>query len=325
MIRGTDRRRARAEVSPKTPSSDELRSVNENPANQALHDCAVRLAQLARDEDLGDRGDITSDLMAEHGSATFRLVARQPGVVAGRAIVADVLNVFGGGIDVEWTETGHDGASITETPAPLATLTGPLRDILSAERTLLNFLQRLCGIATATRRYVEAVAGTAAKIYDTRKTIPGWRVLEKYAVRCGGGHNHRMGLHDAILLKDNHLAGIPPDRIAHAVFEMLNVAESRKTRPAFVEVEADTPAQVEQLLTVVGIDVILLDNFPLENVRTAIALRDQLNLRDKVQFEVSGGVTLDTVRAMAETGVERISVGAITHSAPALDLALERV
>jgi nicotinate-nucleotide pyrophosphorylase (carboxylating) len=299
--------------------------VSENITNQALHDCAVRLAQWARDEDLGDRGDITSELIAESGPATFRLVARQPGVFAGRAIAGDVLNVFGEGIDVEWTETGHDGAAITETPAPLATLTGPQRTILSAERTLLNFLQRLCGVATATRRYVEAVAGTAAKIYDTRKTTPGWRVLEKYAVRCGGGLNHRMGLYDAILLKDNHLAGIPPDRIARAVFEMLNVAESRTPRPAFVEVEADTPAQVEQLLTVVGIDVILLDNFAVEDIRTVVALRDERNLRGKVQLEVSGGVTLDTVRAIAETGVERISVGAITHSAPALDLTLERV
>jgi nicotinate-nucleotide pyrophosphorylase (carboxylating) len=290
----------------------------------SVHRSATRLAELAREEDLGDRGDITSELIAESGAGTFHLVARQPGVFAGREIAADVLNVFGQGIDVAWTENGRDGAAITETPVPLAVLHGPLRDILSAERTLLNFLQRLCGIATATRRYVDAIAGTAAKIYDTRKTVPGWRVLEKYAVRCGGGHNHRMGLYDAILLKDNHLTGIPPDRIASAVFEMLNVAESQTPRPAFVEVEADTPAQVEQLLTVVGIDVILLDNFSLENVRAAIALRDGLNLRGKVQLEVSGGVTLETVRAIAETGVERISVGAITHSAPALDLTLER-
>jgi nicotinate-nucleotide pyrophosphorylase (carboxylating) len=325
VIPRTVGRRASAEVLPQTPSSDKLRNVSEDPANQTIHDCAVRLARWARGEDLGNRGDITSELMAELGSATLRLVARQPGIFAGREIAADVLNVFGQGVDVEWTETGQDGASITETPASLATVTGPLRSILSAERTLLNFLQRLCGIASATRHYVDAVAGTAAKIYDTRKTLPGWRVLEKYAVRCGGGHNHRMGLHDAILVKDNHLAGIPPDRIARAVFEMLNVAESRTIRPAFVEVEADTPAQVEQLLTVVGIDVILLDNFAVEDIRAVVALRDELNLRGKVQLEVSGGVTLDTVRAIAETGVERISVGAITHSAPALDLALERV
>jgi nicotinate-nucleotide pyrophosphorylase (carboxylating) len=290
----------------------------------SIHHCATRLAELARAEDLGDRGDITSELMAESGAATFRLVARQPGVFAGREIAADVLNVFGQGINVEWSEAGRDGAAIIETPVSLAVLHGPLWPILSAERTLLNFLQRLCGIATATRRYVDAVAGTAAKIYDTRKTAPGWRVLEKYAVRCGGGHNHRMGLYDAILLKDNHLAGIPPDRIASAVFEMLNVAESHTPRPAFVEVEADTLAQVEQLLTVVGIDVLLLDNFSLEDVRAAVALRDGLNLQGKVQIEVSGGVTLETVRAIAETGVERISVGAITHSAPALDLTLER-
>ena len=197
--------------------------------------------------------------------------------------------------------------------------------ILSAERVLLNFLQRLCGIATLTGSFVDAAAGTDAAIYDTRKTAPGWRVLEKYAVRCGGGRNHRRGLFDAVLIKDNHLAGVDPDRLAGTVFEMLNRLSTSDAKPAFVEVEADSPDQVEALLTVVGIDVVLLDNFSVENLREAVATRDRLGLGGKVALEASGGVTLETVTAVAETGVDRISIGALTHSPRAIDLSLERV
>lgn len=291
----------------------------------AVKQQASRLARMAREEDLGQRGDITSELLADTDQATFHVVGKQPGVFAGREIAADVLSVFNGHIRLKWADAGRDGRVIDAPPVHLATLAGPARAVLSAERTLLNFLQRLSGIATATQRYVDTVAGTKAKIMDTRKTTPGWRLLEKYAVRCGGGHNHRMGLHDAILIKDNHLARIPIDRLAHAVFQMLNQVDSLDPKPAFVEVEADNLAQVEQLLSVVGVDVILLDNFSIRDAKAAVALRDALNLRRRVEFEVSGGVTLDTVRAFAETGIERISVGAITHSAPALDLSLEQV
>ncbi len=280
------------------------------------------LAELAREEDLGT-GDVTSAL-CDNKTGEFRLVARQRGIFAGFEIADDVLGIYGDSIALRWPAGATDGARIGEDGQAIATLVGPCRDVLSAERVLLNFLQRLCGIATMTSAYVDAVAGTAAKILDTRKTTPGWRVLEKYAVRCGGGHNHRMGLHDAVLIKDNHLAGIPTDRLAGRVFEMLNTVASSDPRPAFIEVEADRLDQVEALLSVVGIDIILLDNFSLEDSRRAVALRDGMNLKGKVRLEASGGVTLHTVRAIAETGVDRISVGAITHSAPALDLSLER-
>jgi nicotinate-nucleotide pyrophosphorylase (carboxylating) len=215
--------------------------------------------------------------------------------------------------------------SLDTLPVNLATIHGPLGTLLSAERVLLNFLQRLCGVATLTRQFVDAVAGTGATIFDTRKTIPGWRLLDKYAVRCGGGTNHRLGLFDAVLIKDNHLAGVEPQQLAGTIFRQLSHLAECGVTPAFVQVEADTLEQVAELYKVVGIDVILLDNFSLDATRQAIALRDDLGLRGKIQLEASGTVSLETVRPLAETGVDRISVGAITHSAVAIDLSLERI
>jgi len=183
----------------------------------------------------------------------------------------------------------------------------------------------MSGVATMTHRFVEAVGRTHAKIYDTRKTIPGFRMLDKFAVRCGGGHNHRTGLYDAILIKDNHIAGIPTQRLAHTVMAMLNGIERLPSEPAFVEVECDDLEQFAELLKVVGIDVILLDNFSLDHLREAVRLRDGAGLRGKVELEASGGVTLETVSDVANAGVERIAVGAITHSAPALDMGLDAV
>ena len=303
-------------------------SVEDQPgAGMGVADEAglAELIAMARREDMGG-GDVSSALLADpRQAATFHLAAKQRGVFAGRAIAPAVLAVYDQSLKIEWTPLGVDGQIIGALPAHLATVLGPLGTMLSAERVLLNFLQRLSGVATLTRRYVEAVAGTSASIYDTRKTIPGWRSLEKYAVRCGGGINHRQGLYDAVLIKDNHLAGIEPERLAAAVFEMLNRRSTGAPKPSFVEVEADTLAQAEQLLKVVGIDVILLDNFPPDALREAVALRDRAGLRGKVALEASGGVNLGTIRAIAETGVERISVGAITHSAAALDLSMERV
>ena len=223
------------------------------------------------------------------------------------------------------TGSATDGTSWQDVPKHLALLRGPLGALLSAARVWLNFLQRLGGVATQTRRYVDAVAGTGAVILDTRKTTPGWRALEKYAVRCGGGQNHRQGLYDAVLIKDNHLAGIETPHLAAALFEMLNHLATQPTKPTFVEVEADTLAQVEELFKVVGIDVILLDNFTPAQMSAAVGRRKDLGLKGKIALEASGGVTLDTVRAIAETGVERISVGALTHSAVGLNLSLERV
>jgi len=285
----------------------------------------AQLIALAKREDLG-AGDLTSGLLPQAGAiADFRLLAKQRGVFAGREIAPRVLNAYDPAILIEWNAVATDGAAIESPPVELALIRGPLGAVLSAERVMLNFLQRLSGVATLTRAFVNAAAGTGAKILDTRKTTPGWRALEKYAVRCGGGDNHRAGLFDAVLIKDNHLAGIPTDRLAEAVFQMLNALSASGAAPAFIEVEATDLAQVDQLLKVVGIDVILLDNFSIAAMREAVALRDGVGLRGKVALEASGGVSLATVRAIAETGVERISVGQLTHSAAAIDLSLERI
>ncbi len=279
---------------------------------------------MAKEEDFG-RGDITASLVADQGAGRFRVIAKQPGVFAGRELARVILDAYDPALELDWLEYGDDGTQWETTPVDVAEVRGPVATVLAAERVLLNFLQRLCGVATLTRRFVDAVAGTNVDILDTRKTTPGWRLLEKYAVRCGGGRNHRMGLYDAILIKDNHLASFPPERTAAAVFEMLNKAGTFKPPPTLVEVEADSLIQVEQLFNVVGVDVVLLDNFTLEDMRTAANWRDQRGLLGKVRLEASGGVTLDTVAAIARTGVDCISVGALTHSATALDLSLERL
>lgn len=291
---------------------------------EALRGRVRELARVARVEDLGSRGDITTELiLPDAGDGEYSLVARQDGVLAGKAVVADILDTYDRRIEILWHDGVEDGVQFAS-GLQLARLAGPGQSVLCAERVLLNFLQRLCGVASATHRYVEAVAGTEAKIYDTRKTIPGWRLLDKYAVRCGGGRNHRMGLYDAVLVKDNHRADVPPERLAGAIFEVLNDASALDPPPTFVEVEADDLDQVKQLFQVVGVDVVLLDNFSPDQLLEAVKLRDELGLRGKVKLEASGGITLDTVRAVAETGVDRISVGAMTHSAAAVDLALER-
>ncbi|HKQ49086.1 MAG TPA: carboxylating nicotinate-nucleotide diphosphorylase [Phycisphaerae bacterium] len=284
-----------------------------------------RLVELARDEDLGPHGDVTSRLLpplALDATGNWHLTARQAGRFAGVHLVPLLLESLAPRISVEWHGPKCPRGDV-ESGEKIALFSGLVCQMLAAERTLLNFLQHLSGVATLTARYVAAVAGTHAKIYDTRKTTPGMRTLEKYAVRCGGGHNHRTGLYDAVLLKDNHLATIPTDRLAHAVFEMLNRLETLPSQPAFVEVECDGLDQFAELLKVVGIDVILLDNFEVAALRQAVSLRDRAGLRGKLELEASGGITLETVREIAETGVERIAVGAITHSAPILDLGLD--
>jgi nicotinate-nucleotide pyrophosphorylase (carboxylating) len=193
-----------------------------------------------------------------------------------------------------------------------------MRSLLTAERTALNFLQHLSGIASLTRRYVEAVAGLPCKVLDTRKTTPGWRLLEKYAVRCGGGMNHRLGLSDAILIKDNHLAslGAGPGAICRAV----EAARSSLVQSVPVDVEVDSLEQLDEALACHP-NMILLDNMKPELLREAVRRRNER--AEDVQLEASGGVNLDTVRAIAETGVDRISIGALTHSAPALDIGLD--
>lgn len=294
----------------------------ELPDWSALHERTAELVRLAKAEDLGPQ-DATGELLTGEIIAQYQLVGREHGVLCGCPLVPTVLAAYDDRLAVEWSEAVVDGYRIESRAKPLAVIRGPLRSVLAVERTLLNFLQHLSGVASLTRRFVDAIEGTNARVYDTRKTIPGFRALDKYAVRCGGACNHRMGLFDAILIKENHLAGVEPGRLAGVVFEMLNRASALDPAPLFVEVEAHGYDQFEALLTVVGIDVIMLDNFSLTDIERAVRRRDELGLRGKIALEASGGVTLEQVRALADTGVERIAVGALTHSAPALDLALE--
>ena len=283
-----------------------------------------RVVQQLWNQTLAEDGaerDITSLISIDENARGKAVVAsKTDGIFAG-AVLLDQLKAM---------EAHHlrvdrrvDDSDVLRAGTAIAQLEGSLRHLLSIERTLLNFLQRMCGVATLTRKYVYAVAGTGAEIYDTRKTIPGWRQLDKYAVRCGGGFNHRMGLHDAILVKDNHLAGIPISRLAGRVSEMIAKASSLEPRPAFFEIEVDTLEQYDELLKVAGIDLILLDNFGLDQMREAVRRRDAAGLRGTLRLEASGGVELPRVRDIARTGVDCISVGALTHSAPALDIHME--
>lgn len=279
-----------------------------------------RLLRLAIEEDLGDRGDVTTRLCGLEGTGRGVLIARRAGWLCGAALLEVILREIAPHVGVV-ERSASDGERIAGGQV-IAVLAGPLEEILAAERTILNLLARLSGIATLTRAYVDAVAGTQAKIFDTRKTVPGWRDLDRYAVRCGGGWNHRHGLHDAVLIKDNHVAGLASEALGEFVARAVAAARALDPPPAFVEVEADSLSAVDVLLGVDGVDAILLDNFRLPEMAEAVRRRDASG-RDVV-LEASGGVTLGTVRAVAETGVDRISVGALTHSAPALDIALER-
>lgn len=284
-----------------------------------------RLIALAREEDLGLHGDVTTQLLPTHTTAatgTWHLTPRATGRFCGSELLPILLEELAPEVRLDWCRATGLQEDL-EPGQPVARLRGHVGQMLAAERTILNFLQHLSGIATLTSKFVSAVAGTHARIFDTRKTTPGMRSLEKYAVRCGGGHNHRTGLFDAVLLKDNHLAGIPTERLAHTVFDMLNRLASLPVRPSFVEVECDGLDQFAELLKVVGIDVILLDNFAPEALGKAVLLRNQEGLKGKVELEASGGATLESVRQIAQTGVDRIAVGAITHSAPILDLGLD--
>ncbi len=282
-----------------------------------------RLIGLARDEDTGGaalQGDITAIATdAPNRPATAHLVAREAGVLAGGACAGDVMSAFGAQVSV--THHLADGQPIEE-GSRILTLEGPLAHIVTVERTMLNLVCRLTGVATQTARYARAVGDAKARLYDTRKTTPGLRVLEKYAVRCGGGNAHRMGLHDAVLLKDNHIADITPDDLAAFV---RNASErARDERPIrFVMCEVDRLDQFDALLTLpIGIvDIVLLDNMTPDTLSEASARRDAH--APTLELEASGGVTLDTIGEIARTGVDRISVGALTHSAMSIDLGLD--
>ena len=276
---------------------------------------AETLIALALAEDLSSVGDLTcSALIRPDETAAVQVVARQEGILAGSPIGRRVFTRLDA--SVRWKTHQRDGERVSPGTA-VATVIGPLRSLLIGERTMLNFMTHLSGIATLTQRFVDAVRGTRAKVLDTRKTLPGWRLLEKYAVRCGGGTNHRMGLYDGVLIKDNHLAAwTESDSIASAV----ESARQRSPAGISIEVEVDTLDQLSDALRG-GPDIVLLDNMDVATLSRAVELRDRT--APNVLLEASGGVTLETVAAIAQTGVERISVGGLTHSAPALDLAFD--
>ena len=279
---------------------------------------ALGLIALALAEDLRGIGDLTCQSLidpVEH--AEVRVVARQPGVLAGAPIAELVFQQLDP--QVEWRPMSADGSRLAA-GSVVASVAGPLQSVLTGERTALNFLTHLSGIATLTRQFVDRVAGTKARILDTRKTLPGWRVLQKYAVRCGGGTNHRMGLYDGCLIKDNHLAGWAAGRAGATVADAIRFTRTRLPDGALVEVEVDTLEQLADALTA-GPEIVLLDNMDPPVLRDAVRLRDAH--APAVQLEASGGVTLRNVAEIATTGVDRISVGALTHSAPALDLAFD--
>ena len=275
------------------------------------------LIDLALAEDLDENGDITSQCFVPEGHCSRgNIVAREPAVIAGVELAAMVFQKVDPNLDIS-IETA-DGNQL-EPGDIVMTITGSTRAILTGERTALNFLQRLSGVATLTRQFVKraATAHPGVQILDTRKTTPGWRTLEKAAVAAGGGHNHRMGLYDAAMVKDNHL-------VAENSVEALEagIATIREQFPeAFIELEADRIEQVERFLQVDGVDVILLDNMSCDQLREAVELRNQQ--APGIRLEASGGVNLDTVAEIASTGVDCISVGALTHSARAADLSLD--
>jgi len=281
-----------------------------------------RLLAIARDEDVGTEGDVTTKSIVDpHAPGHARLVAREAGVVSGLAAADALARSF----EIALAVDAHvDDGGACEAGQPIATVHALLADLLLVERTLLNVVGRLSGIATTTRRYVDLVEGTRAQICATRKTTPGLRHLEKYAVCCGGGRLHRLGLHDAALYKDNHLAGIPEGGLAEALAPAIRAA--RASAPLdFVEVEVDTLAQLRDVLRLEPglLDTVLLDNMTAPEVREAVAIRDAM--APAVALEASGGINESTVRAIAETGVERISVGALTHSVVSLDVGLDLV
>jgi nicotinate-nucleotide pyrophosphorylase (carboxylating) len=292
----------------------------------SLLDDLSQLVRLAIREDL-DRGiDITTMALVPprlKGSAS--LIARKTGIIAGIDLVEAMLQEMDVGI--EWTQLVGDGQEV-QPGQNIANLTGEARELLTCERTILNFICRLSGIATLTRHYVDAVQGTRARVYDTRKTAPGWRRLDKYAVRCGGGHNHRRGLYDGILIKDNHLACraivdsklLEPEAAVQLARAFVASGGIRFEQPPMIEIEIDRVEQLASALSAAP-DIVLLDN--MTNIQLAECVMIRNRQAPHVELEASGGVSLKTIASIATTGVDRISVGALTHSAPVLDIALD--
>lgn len=269
------------------------------------------LIDLALREDLGENGDVTSNcILNSDDEGQANIIVKKDGIIAGLPIAEWVFKKVNPGLKVE--NRVEEGSKV-QRYEEVVRIIGPLAGILTAERTGLNFLQRLSGIATLTAEFVRKVAGTKVRILDTRKTTPGFRVLEKYAVRAGGGGNHRFGLYDMVLIKENHIAAA--GGIASAV-EQTRENMKKRDLNLKIEVEVRNLSEVEQVLNL-AVDRLMLDNMSLQKIREAVKLAN-----GKVELEVSGGVTLETVREIAETGVNYISVGALTHSASSLDLSL---
>ena len=267
------------------------------------------LVRAALAEDIGP-GDITSILCIPAGTrATAVMLAKEPGVIAGLAIAEMAFHLIDP--DAVWLAHLSDGARVGEGRTPLATITGDARALLTAERVALNFVQRLSGIATLTAKYAALTLSTHARIADTRKTTPGLRMLEKYAVRAGGGFNHRLGLYDAVLIKDNHI------KAAGSIAQAVAAARAHISHTMKIEVEAATLKMVEEALQVKA-DIILLDNMDTETMRTAV-----LTIAGRAISEASGGLTEARIAEVAATGVDILSIGALTHSAPALDISLD--
>jgi nicotinate-nucleotide pyrophosphorylase (carboxylating) len=275
------------------------------PFDDALAGAYERNLLAALMEDIGT-GDLTGKLVPEEGRATARVIVREEAVLCGAQWFEGVMVALDASIGIDWHYAEGD---LMAADSPVCTIVGPARAILTAERSALNFMQLLSGVATATRRYVDVVAGTTAAILDTRKTIPGLRLAQKYAVRVGGGQNQRLALYDGILIKENHIAAAGGITAALAAAKRLDAKVS-------IQVEVETLAQLEEALSA-GATSILLDNFNLDMMRAAVQLNG-----GRALLEASGGVNFDTVRAIAETGVHRISIGALTKDIKATDFSL---
>lgn len=276
------------------------------------------LIDLAVEEDFG-QGDPTSQItIGEDVFTKTYLITREEIVVCGMAVVTEILKRYDERLKLKVLIPDGEYASVADR---IAVIEGPLRPMLSGERVVLNFLQRLCGISTMTWKFVSAIRGTKAKIYDTRKTTPGWRMLEKYAVRCGGGYNHRMNLSDGVMIKDNHVAEMG-SKFQSKLKKMVKDAKAYKG-VKFVSVEVDhVDHQLDKVLKIDGIDVILLDNMGQWQLKHAVEMRNEI-CGKKPLLEATGNVNLGTVMQIARCGVDRISVGAITHSATAVDIGLD--
>ncbi len=305
-----------------------MRDFQQIKWNDAVAEECRRIVRAAKDEDLAGQCDWTTAAALVPADAVGRaaVVTRQAGVVAGLPGARIALAEYDP--NAKWSELAADGDAVSAGQR-LAIIEGPARSLLTAERVLLNLLGRLSGIASLTAKFVAAAGGTKAHVYDTRKTTPGWRLLEKYAVRCGGGRNHRLGLYDAVLIKDNHLvvgaearggAHYTPAEAVRRARQFMAEAWADRPTPAIIEVEVDSLEQLKDVLPERP-DIVLLDNMSPDQLTAAVAIRDMA--APGVELEASGGVRLETVAAIARTGVERISAGVLTHGAMWLDIGLD--